>query len=66
MINTFNTSNGISHLARQTTDMAPITVDTTIVPTAFSNITRSDVVYLENLFIDVKPQHLVFISNENL
>ncbi len=52
MNNSFQTSNGVSYLARQTTDMAPITVDTTIVPTALSNITRSDVVLVEKLMID--------------
>ena len=44
MINSLQTSNGISHLAKQTTDMAPITIDTTVVPTALSNIVRSDIV----------------------
>lgn len=52
MNNSFQTSNGVSYLARQTTDMASITVDTTVVPTALSNITRSDVVFVENLMID--------------
>lgn len=52
MNNSFQTSNGVSYLARQTTDMAPITVDTTVVPTALSNITRSVVVFVENLMID--------------
>lgn len=53
MNNSFQTSNGVSYLARQTTDMASITVDTTVVPTAMSNITRSDVVFVENMMIDM-------------
>ena len=57
MINSLQTSNGISHLAKQTTDMAPITIDTTVVPTALSNIVRSDIVYVENLIIDTQPRH---------
>ncbi len=51
MINSLQTSNGVSHLARQTTDMAPITMDTTVVPTALSNIMRSDVVFIDSLKI---------------
>ena len=52
MNSSFQTSNGVSYLARQTTDMAPITIDTTVMPLALSNITRSDVVYVENLLIE--------------
>lgn len=51
MINSLQTSNGVSYLARQTTDMAPITMDTTVVPTALSNIMRSDVVFVDRLKI---------------
>lgn len=54
MNNSFQTSNGVSYLARQTTDMAPVTVDTTVVPTAISNITRADVVFVENLTVDMQ------------
>lgn len=54
MNNSFQTSNGVSYLARQTTDMAPVTVDTTVDPLAVSNITRSDVVFVENLTVDVQ------------
>ena len=69
MINSLKTSNGISHLARQTTDTAPITVDTTYVPTAMSNLMRTDKVFVNNSFIDVKTESLVFrtdftLSNE--
>lgn len=63
MINSFQTSNGISHLAKQTTDMAPITIDTTVVPTALSNIVRSDIVYVENLIIDTQPQPILSVEN---
>ena len=56
MNNSFKTSNGISYLARQTTDMAPITIDTTIAPLALSNITRSEVVFVNNHTINI---HLV-------
>lgn len=63
MINPFQTSNGISHLAKQTTDMAPITIDTTVVPTALSNIVRSDIVYVENLIIDTQPQPILPVEN---
>lgn len=63
MINSFQTSNGISHLAKQTTDMAPITIDTTVVPTALSNIVRSDIVYVENLIIDTQPQPILPVEN---
>ena len=52
MTNSFQTSNGASYLARQTTDMAPITVDTTVMPLAMSNITRSDMVFVENLLVE--------------
>lgn len=58
MTNSFQTSNGISHLAKQTTDMAPITIDTTIVPTALSNIIRSDAVYVENLVVHTESQDM--------
>ena len=54
MTNSLNTSNGISYLSKQTTDMAPITIDTTVVPTALSNIIRSDIVYVERLTIDTQ------------
>ncbi len=54
MINSFQTSNGVSYLAKQTTDMAPITIDTTVVPTAASNIMRSDVVFVDNLRVDMQ------------
>lgn len=54
MFNSFQTSNGVSYLARQTTDMAPITVDTTVVPTAMSNIMRSDIVFIDNLKINTQ------------
>lgn len=63
MINSLQTSNGISHLAKQTTDMAPITIDTTVVPTALSNIVRSDIVYIENLIIDIQPQPVIPVEN---
>lgn len=63
MINSFQTSNGISHLAKQTTDMAPLTIDTTVVPTALSNIVRSDIVYVENLIIDTQPQPILSVEN---
>lgn len=63
MINSLQTSNGISHLAKQTTDMAPITIDTTVVPTALSNIVRSDIVYVENLIIDTQPQLVLPVEN---
>lgn len=63
MINSLQTSNGISHLAKQTTDMAPITIDTTVVPTALSNIVRSDIVYVENLIIDTQPQPILPVEN---
>ena len=63
MINSLQTSNGISHLAKQTTDMAPITIDTTVVPTALSNIVRSDIVYVENLIIDTQPQPVIPVEN---
>lgn len=63
MINSLQTSNGISHLAKQTTDMAPITIDTTVVPTALSNIVRSDIVYVENLIIDAQPQPILPVEN---
>ena len=63
MINSLQTSNGISHLAKQTTDMAPITIDTTVVPTALSNIVRSDIVYVENLIIDTQPQTILPVEN---
>lgn len=63
MINSLQTSNGISHLAKQTTDMAPITIDTTVVPTALSNIVRSDIVYVENLIIDTQPQPILPMEN---
>lgn len=56
MIDVIQTSNGVSHLARQTTDMAPVTVETTVDPLAFSNIARSDIVYVERLVIEVLPQ----------
>lgn len=48
MINSYQTSNGVSHLAKQTTDMAPINVDTTVVPTSLSNITRNDFLYVKS------------------
>lgn len=38
MNNSFQTSNGVSYLARQTTDMAPVTVDTTVDPLSASNL----------------------------
>lgn len=57
MFNSFQTSNGVSYLARQTTDMAPITVDTTVVPTAMSNIMRSDIVFIDNLKINTQLGH---------
>ena len=63
MINSLQTSNGISHLATQTTDMAPITIDTTVVPTALSNIVRSDIVYVENLIIDTQPRPILPVEN---
>ena len=63
MINSLQTSNGISHLAKQTTDMAPITIDTTVVPTALSNIVRSDIVYVENLIIDTQPHPILPVEN---
>lgn len=63
MINSLQTSNGISHLAKQTTDMAPITIDTTVVPTALSNIVRSDIVYVENLIIDTQPLPILPVEN---
>ena len=63
MINSLQTSNGISHLAKQTTDMAPITIDPTVVPTALSNIVRSDIVYVENLIIDTQPQPILPVEN---
>ena len=63
MINSLQTSNGISHLAKQTTDMAPITIDTTVVPTALSNIVCSDIVYVENLIIDTQPQPILPVEN---
>ena len=63
MINSLQTSNGISHLAKQTTDMAPITIDTTVVPTALSNIVSSDIVYVENLIIDTQPQPILPVEN---
>ena len=63
MINSLQTSNGISHLAKQTTDMAPITIDTTVVPTSLSNIVRSDIVYVENLIIDTQPQPILPVEN---
>ena len=63
MINSLQTSNGISHLAKQTTAMAPITIDTTVVPTALSNIVRSDIVYVENLIIDTQPQPILPVEN---
>ena len=63
MINSLQTSNGISHLAKQTTDMAPITIDTTVVPTALSNIVRSDIVYVENLIIYTQPQPMLPVEN---
>ena len=53
MNNSLQTSNGISYLARQTTDMAPITVDTTVDPLSISNLTRSDIVFVENMQVDV-------------
>ena len=34
--------------------MAPVTVDTTVVPTAASNIMRSDVVFVNNLKVDMQ------------
>lgn len=55
MNNSFQTSNGVSYLARQTTDMAPVTVDTTVDPLSMSNIIRSDVVLVENLQVDIQP-----------
>ena len=54
MNNSFQTSNGVSYLARQTTGMASITVDTSVVPTAMSNITRSVVVFVENLIVNIQ------------
>lgn len=54
MINSLQTSNGVNYLAKQTTDMAPVTVDTTVVPTAASNIMRSDVVFVNNLKVDMQ------------
>ena len=63
MINSLQTSNGISHLAKQTTDMAPITIDTTVVPTALSNIVRSDIVYVENIIIDTQTQPILPVEN---
>ena len=63
MINSLQTSNGISHLAKQTTDMAPITIDTTVVPTALSNIVGSDIVYVENLIIDTQPLPVLPVGN---
>lgn len=59
MNNSFQTSNGVSYLARQTTDMAPVTVDTTVDPLAVSNITRSDVVFVENVSVDMHTVHQV-------
>ena len=43
--------------------MAPITIDTTVVPTALSNIVRSDIVYVENLIIDTQPQPILPVEN---
>ena len=60
MIDSLKTSNGVSHLAKQTTDMAPMTVETTIVPTAMSNIMRSNNIFVNNSFVDVKTEPLVF------
>ena len=42
---------------------APITIDTTVVPTALSNIVRSDIVYVENLIIDTQPQPILPVEN---
>ncbi len=65
MNNSLQTSNGISYLARQTTDMAPVTVDTTVDPLSISNLTRSDIVFVENMQVDVCQVQQV-IPTENL
>lgn len=65
MNNSLQTSNGISYLARQTTDMAPVTVDTTVDPLSASNLTRSDIVFVENMQVDVCHVQQV-IPTENL
>lgn len=59
MINSLNTSNGISYLARQTTDMAPVTVDSTIVPTSASNLRRTDNVFVNNSFVNIKTEQAI-------
>lgn len=65
MNNSLQTSNGVSYLARQTTDMAPVTVDTTVDPLSASNLTRSDIVFVENMQVDVRQVQQV-IPTENL
>ena len=65
MNSSLQTSNGISYLARQTTDMAPITVDTTVDPLSISNLSRSDIVFVENMQVDVCHVQQV-IPTENL
>lgn len=65
MNNSLQTSNGVSYLARQTTDMAPVTVDTTVDPLSVSNLTRSDIVFVENMQIGVCHVQQV-IPTENL
>lgn len=49
MINSYQTSNGISYLVQQTTDMAPVNVNTTVVPTASSNIYRKNNVLVKSV-----------------
>lgn len=63
MINSLQTSNGVSYLAKQTTDMASVTVDSTVVPTAISNITRSDIVFISNMKLEtMNVQQMVYVE----
>lgn len=63
MINSYQTSNGISYLARQTTDMAPVNVNTTVVPTAISNINKSNVVFVKSVAETIKVIQPTVISS---
>lgn len=63
MINSYQTSNGISYLARQTTDMAPVNVNTTVVPTAISNINKSNVVFVKSVAETITVIHPIIINS---